>query len=112
MPELPDISAYLSAPSSSFSKPTTNGGEFVAVQITHIRRIKIRAVMRAQAGRAFGNSALDKGGGMEIINLFPCTRPECDHRPVARRSGMLIEWFAYPKREFARAVVFVGSPTR
>jgi hypothetical protein len=107
-----EAGATRAPPSLSFSKPSTHGSNFVAVQITHIRRIKIRAVMRAQARGAFGSPAVDKGGGMEITDLFPRSRPECDHRSVAGRSGMLIEWFAYPKREFARAVVFVGSPTR
>ena len=68
------------------SKATANGGELVAVRITHIRCVEIGIVLGSQTGDAFGATAVGERSRMEIVDLFPGASDERDHRSVERRA--------------------------
>jgi hypothetical protein len=54
-----------------YRKATTNGGQFVAIRITHVRRVKIWVVLHSESRAAFGSAAISDSGSVEIVNFFP-----------------------------------------
>src|SRR5450631_727053 len=67
--------------------------------------------MEPKARGTFGTTAIGESRGIKIVDLFPRASTECNHGAVACRSGLLIEWFANPKRKLSGAVIFVETPT-
>ena len=57
----------------------------------------MRAVLRAQARRAFVGAAVGKGGGVEGINRRAVRCKEGDHGAVARSGGRAVEGLGHPQ---------------